>query len=98
MPCVYSLEARGLESYLGFTFLYFFLLSERMAWIKSSKEAVFITNLLVCYQKKHCFPKVSSKRIFGKSLANCPCAGGTYSFRYSHIWKGDGEQTEGVKE
>lgn len=49
MGCVYSLEARGLENYLGFTFFYLsFLLSARMSWINSSsEEVVFITNLLV---------------------------------------------------
>lgn len=60
MACVY-LEARGLENYLALTFKFFSPLSGRMDWINciSEEEAVFITNLLVYYQKKHCFTKVS---------------------------------------
>lgn len=66
MACIYSLEARGLENYLGFTFFIFFSFIGTMAGINSSleEEVVFKTNLLVNYQKKHCFPKFLKKEYF----------------------------------
>lgn len=75
-----SEEARGLEDYLIFAFFYFsffFLIREDDLdqVLRGVLGAVFLTDLLVYYQKIHCFPKIYKKRILGKSLARCTCAG-----------------------
>lgn len=64
MAYVYSLEARGLKDYLIFTFFLFFLFffiireDDLDQVLRRVLGAVFLTSLLVYYQKMHCFPEV----------------------------------------